>query len=180
MVCTAGDRSLVSAAGGIPSWTSRPGDRLIRRGVGVEPLSSEPTLGAGQPGAMRFPVVGIGSSAGGLEVLKKLLAATPADSGIAYVAVPHLDPAHASLLVPLLAKCTVMPVAEVQDGTRIEPDHVYVIPPNRLLTVRGGGLYLTEPIEAQAAYVSIDWFLQSLAEDQHELAICIILSGTGS
>jgi len=129
---------------------------------------------------MQFPVVGIGSSAGGLEVLKKLLAATPADSGIAYVAVPHLDPAHASLLVPLLAKCTVMPVAEVQDGTRIEPDHVYVIPPNRLLTVRGGGLYLTEPIEAQAAYVSIDWFLQSLAEDQHELAICIILSGTGS
>jgi len=144
------------------------------------PVPAEPAPSAAQPEASRFPIVGIGGSAGGLEALNKLFAAMPADSGIAFVLVPHLDPAHASLMVPVLAKSTAMPVSEVQQGMRIEPNHVYVIPPNRLLTVRAGVLYLTEPVEAHASYAAIDWFLRSLAEDQREHAICILLSGTGS
>ncbi len=143
-------------------------------------MRAEPAATAVEPGSLRFPIVGIGASVGGLDALKKLFAATPPDSGIAFVVVPHLDPAHASLMVSLLAKSTAMQVSEVQEGTRIEPNHVYVIPPNRLLTVSAGVLYLTEPVETHAAYTSIDWFLRSLAEDQHENAICILLSGTGS
>jgi two-component system CheB/CheR fusion protein len=123
--------------------------------------------------------VGIGASAGGLEALKKLFAAVPPDSGIAFVVVPHLDPAHASLMVSLLAKSTALPVSEVWEGMQVEPNHVYVIPPNRLLTVRAGALYLTQPAETRVAYTSIDWFLRSLAEDRREYAICILLSGTG-
>lgn len=128
----------------------------------------------------RCPVVGIGASAGGLEVLRKLLSAMPADSGMAFVLVPHLDPAHASVMAALLAKCTAMPVVEVQDGRRVEPNHVYVIPPNEYLSISGGALHLTAPPAADRAYASLDWFLRSLAEDCRERAICIILSGTGS
>ena len=144
------------------------------------PSPAARTPAAGQSAVSRFPIVGIGASAGGLDALKKLFAAMPPDTGIAFVVVPHLDPAHASLMVSLLAKSTAMPVSEVQEGMPIEASHVYVIPPNRLLTIRAGVLYLTEPVETHGAYTSIDWFLRSLAEDQHEYGLCMLLSGTGS
>ncbi len=142
------------------------------------PGETSPTTSA--PTWPRFPVVGIGASAGGLEALKKLFAAMPPDSGLAFVLVPHLDPAHESLMAPLLARCTAMPVMEAQDGMRIEVDHVYVIPPNEYLGVSAGALYLTKPGILHGAYASLDLFLRSLAEDLQEYAICIILSGTGS
>jgi two-component system CheB/CheR fusion protein len=142
--------------------------------------SAEASRVARDTDSSRVAIVGIGASAGGLEALKKFLAAMPRDSGMAFVLVPHLDPAHESLMVPLLARCTAMPVLEVTEGMRAEANHVYVIPPGRYLGIRAGALYLTGPFEAHPAYASLDWFLRSLAQDQQEHAICIILSGTGS
>src|SRR5882672_10204693 len=128
----------------------------------------------------RVAVVGIGASAGGLEALKKFFEAMPRSSGMAFVLVPHLDPAHESLMVPLLAKCTAMPVLEAREGLRPAPDHVYIIPPNKFLGMKDGELHLSELSDPHRSYTSIDWFLRSLAQDQQEHAICIILSGTGS
>jgi len=104
----------------------------------------------------------------------------PIDSGMVYMLVPHLDPRHESLMVGLLAKYTTMPVSEAVEGARVERDHVYVIPPNRYLAISDGVLRLTGPVERGAGQTAIDSFLRSLAEDQQEKAICIVLSGTGS
>src|SRR5882672_9755174 len=151
-----------------------------RTGASARPMSPEPQRASSPAEAPRVAVVGIGASAGGLEALKKFFEAMPRDSGMAFVLVPHLDPAHESLMVPLLAKCTAMPVLEAREGMRAEADHVYIIPPNRFLGMKGGNLHLTGLADPHRAYASIDWFLRSLAEDQQEHAICIILSGTGS
>ncbi len=125
-----------------------------------------------------YPIVGIGASAGGLEALKKLFAAMPLDSGLAFIVVPHLDPGHASMMVPLLAACTAIPVSETLPEALIEPNHVYVIPPNRYLSIAEGRCLLDGPVERSQAV--LDLFLQALAEDQKDNAICIILSGTGA
>ncbi|MBW8459042.1 MAG: PAS domain-containing protein [Thiobacillus sp.] len=125
-------------------------------------------------------VVGIVASAGGLEAFKQFLQAMPADSGMAFVLIPHLDPKHESLMAPLLSKQTAMPVAEATDGQRLAADHVYVIPPNHYLTLLKGVIQLSAPPERGAGLTAIDPFLRSLAADQQERAICIILSGTGS
>jgi PAS domain S-box-containing protein len=126
------------------------------------------------------PMVGIGASAGGLDAFKKFFSAMPADSGIAFVLVPHLDPAHESLMVELLARHTTMPVVEAENDLPVEADHVYIIPPNKYMTIHGGVLRLTGPVERRTSQTSIDLFLRSLADDQQERSICIILSGTGS
>jgi two-component system CheB/CheR fusion protein len=126
------------------------------------------------------PVAGIGASAGGLDAFKKLFAAMPRDSGIAFVLVPHLDPAHESLMVELLARHTKMLVAEAENNMPVKANHVYIIPPNKYMTIHGGILRLTGPVERRTSQTSIDMFLRSLADDQQERSICIILSGTGS
>jgi two-component system CheB/CheR fusion protein len=128
----------------------------------------------------RSPVAGIGASAGGLDAFKEFFAAMPPDSGIAFVLVPHLDPSHESLMVELLARHTTMPVVEAANDMPVEANHVYVIPPNKYMTIHGGILRLTGPVERHISQTSIDLFLRSLADDQHERSICIILSGTGS
>ena len=132
--------------------------------------------------AARLPqaVVGMVASAGGLEAFKQFFQAMPADSGMAFVLIPHLDPKHESLMAPLLAKQPAMPVAEARDGQRIETDHVYVIPPNRYLTLHQGIVQLSAPPEHGAGQTAIDPFLRSLAADQQERAVCIVLSGTGT
>jgi two-component system CheB/CheR fusion protein len=91
---------------------------------------------------MSFPIVGIGASAGGLESLSELLARVPADTGMAYVFVQHLDPAHNSRLVEILSKRAEFAVEQAREGTKILPDHMYVIPPNTTLTMGGGVLHL--------------------------------------
>lgn len=126
------------------------------------------------------PIVGIGASAGGLNALKKLLRAMPVDSGMAFVLVPHLDPTHESLMAELLARETTMPVVEVQDGTVVSSNRVYVIPPNKYLTLSEGVLRLSTPPQPRGLQTAIDSFLRSLAVDQHERSIGIVLSGTGS
>jgi two-component system, chemotaxis family, CheB/CheR fusion protein len=126
------------------------------------------------------PVAGVGASAGGLDAFKKLFAAMPVDSGVAFVLIPHLDPTHESLMVELLARCTPMPVVEARDGMTVEANRVYILPPNKYMTISGETLRLTGPIERGGPQTSIDIFLRSLAQEKREKAICIILSGTGS
>lgn len=126
-----------------------------------------------------FPVVGIGASAGGIEALIKLFDAMPADIGMAFVIVLHLDPTHESQLANLLGQHTEMPVAEISDGMSIEPDHVYVIAPDSSLTVERGRLRLKAPAEPRGHRHPVDVLFESLADDQQERAICIVLSGTG-
>jgi two-component system CheB/CheR fusion protein len=126
------------------------------------------------------PIVGVGASAGGFEAFKELLKALPSDTGQAFVLVQHLDPGHESLLAKLLAKATAMPVAEVVEGMAVEPNHVYIIPPNKTMEIKNGTLHLMPRGEPTAQHLPIDHFLRSLAEDQGNRAIGVILSGTAS
>lgn len=128
----------------------------------------------------QFPVVGIGASAGGLDAFKKFFSAMPCDSGMAFILIPHLDPSHRSLMVELLARQTAMKVCEAEEGAMIEPNCVYIIPPNKYLSVKNGRLHLTGPTERRGLPTALDGFFRSLAEDQQERAIGIVLSGTGS
>lgn len=126
------------------------------------------------------PIVGIGASAGGLEAFEQFFHAVPTDSNMAFVLIPHLDPSHASLLTEILQRATTMPVIEALDQLLVEPNHVYIIPPNRDMEIFHGKLQLTVPNVPRGQRLPIDAFLRSLAEDQQENAIGIILSGTGS
>ena len=128
----------------------------------------------------RFAVVGMGASAGGLEALEEFFQKMPADSGMAFVVVQHLDPTHDDMLAELLQRNTTMPVRRVQDGMTVEPDHVYVIPPNRDLSVLHGVLYLLEQATTRGPRLPIDFFFRSLAEDMRERSVGVILSGMGS
>jgi two-component system CheB/CheR fusion protein len=129
-----------------------------------------------------FPVVGIGASAGGLEALETFLQHVPAGSGAAYVVVQHLDPSHTGMLPGLLQRTTSMPVLEAHDGLRVERDHVYVIPPNKDLSLLHGTLHLLPLPHAshRGRVLPVDFFFRSLAEDQQELSIGVILSGAGT
>ncbi len=132
------------------------------------------------PDTPRFPIVGIGASAGGLEALELFLKNVPPNCGMAFVIVQHLDPTHKGIMVELLQRTTFMPVAQVIDRMKIKPDHVYVIPPNRDLSILHGVLHLLEPVAPRGLRLPIDFFLRSLAEDQQEHSIGVILSGMGS
>ncbi|WAS99244.1 chemotaxis protein CheB [Nannocystis punicea] len=134
-------------------------------------------LGNSEERSALCPVVGIGASAGGLEALEQLFAHVPPEPGVAFVVVSHLAPHLPSLMPELLAKQTALPVSAAEDGARVEPDHVYIIPPNAALTLEHGALRL----EARDDRTNlIDTFLRSLAEERGERAIGVILSGTGS
>jgi two-component system CheB/CheR fusion protein len=127
-----------------------------------------------------FPIIGIGASAGGLEAFELFFKTMPADSGMAFVLIPHLDPGHASMLSDILQRNTTMPVHEAQDLIPIEANHVYIIPPNKDMAIFHGTLNLSVPEKARGLRLPIDSFFRSLAEDQGERAICVILSGSGS
>lgn len=127
-----------------------------------------------------FPIVGLGASAGGLEAFEQFFRHTPADSGMAFVLVSHLDPSHASILTEIVQRTTSMPVVEAEDQMPVTPNRVYVIPPNREMTIFDSTLQLSVPTLAHGQRMPIDGFLRSLAEDQAEKAIGIILSGTGT
>ena len=125
-------------------------------------------------------IVGIGASAGGLEAFSSFFASTGPDTGMAYVLVQHLSPDHKSMLADLLSKSTSMPVIEAVDGVQVTANRVFVIPPDATMTISGGHLQVVKPAPPRHTRRPIDTFLQSLAADQGENAICIILSGTGS
>lgn len=133
-----------------------------------------------KPMTNRFPVVGVGASAGGLEAFKELLGALPLNTGMAFVFVQHLDPTHESLISEILTRTTKLPVHEIEDGVHIEPNQVYIIPPNKDLTVKDGRLNLLVRKETNNQHLVIDSFFQSLAHDQKSRAIGVVLSGTAS
>src|SRR5688572_2861100 len=126
-----------------------------------------------------FPIVGIGASAGGLDAFKKLLRAIPEKSGMAYVLVQHLAPEHESVLPELLRKVSKIPVSEIEDSVKLHPDHVYVIPPNKILTTVDGYLKLS-PRDSIKTHLIIDVFFTSLASVHESRAVGILLSGSGS
>lgn len=127
-----------------------------------------------------FPIVAIGTSAGGLEALGQFLAHVPAGSGMAFVIVQHLDPDHAGMLPELLQRVTPMVVLQARNRMKVKPDGVYVIPPNRDLSILHDRLVLLEPVAPRGLRLPIDLFFRALADDRREQAIGVILSGMGS
>lgn len=138
-----------------------------------------PAVSSGRPG---FPVVGIGASAGGLAAVESFLSGIPKDSatGMAFVLVQHLAPDHKSLMVELIRRYTRMEVMEAENGMAIRPDCAYIIPPNRDMAIFNGSLQLFEPSAPRGQRLPIDFFFRSLAQDQKDRAVCVVLSGTGS
>jgi two-component system, chemotaxis family, CheB/CheR fusion protein len=126
-----------------------------------------------------FPVVGVGASAGGLEAFKRLIRAVPESSGMAYILVQHLEPNHESMLTEILQKATSIPVEEITDNVHVEPNHIYIIPSNKLLTAYDGRLRL-QPRPKDKKSLPIDLFFTSLAEVHGSHAIGVVLSGTAS
>lgn len=129
-----------------------------------------------------FPTVGIGASAGGLAAFQDFFTGMPTapPPGMAFVLVQHLAPDHKSILSELIQRHTPLQVFEVADGMTVQPNCVYIIPPNRDMAFLNGALHLLEPTEPHGHRLPIDFFFRSLAQDQHERAICIVLTGTGS
>ena len=127
-----------------------------------------------------FLIVGVGTSAGGLDACRKLLRALPDSAGMAFVLVQHLDPNHESLMVDLLAGYTSMTVRQAANGMPIEREHLYVIPPGTYLSVGGGLLHLSPPPVRHGARLPFDHLLHSLAADYGARAACVVLSGTGT
>ena len=146
--------------------------RLLRT-ASVAPL---PT--AAIPSA--FPIVGLGASAGGLEALEAFLKHVPAGCGLAFVIVQHLDPTHKGIMPELLQRGTAMKVVQVKDRTKVRPDCVYVIPPNKDMSILHGVLHLLEPSAPRGLRLPIDFFFRALAEDQREHSVGVILSGMGT
>ena len=164
------------AAGG-----GRSRARPARKGAGTDERAEKP---AGSERAATpdgsFLVVGIGGSAGALPALRDLLGRLPTDGGMAFVVLTHQAPRTPSLLPEILAKCTEMAVRELADGTRIEPDRVYVAPPGRYVAIQNGVLRLEQAVERGHPPLPIDSFFRSLARDREDLAVGIVLSGTGA
>jgi two-component system, chemotaxis family, CheB/CheR fusion protein len=132
------------------------------------------------PNSNGFPIVGIGASAGGLEALEQFFSNMPVNSGMAFVVIQHLDPTHQGLLAELIQRITKMPVVTATDRLLVEPDSVYIIPPNRSMSILNGALHLFEPAEPRGLRLPVDLFFRSLADDRNEQSIGIILSGMGS
>jgi chemotaxis methyl-accepting protein methylase len=127
-----------------------------------------------------FPIVGLGTSAGGLEALEHFLSHVPKGSGLALVIVQHLDPTRKGIMPELLQRHTGMKVIQVKDRTLVQPNCVYVIPPNKDMSLLHGVLHLLEPTSPRGLRLPIDFFLRSLAQDRQEHSIGVILSGMGS
>ena len=130
-------------------------------------------------GPTTFPIIGVGASAAGLEAFSKMLKALPEDTGMAFVLVQHLAPTHASALAEILGRVTKIPVTQVRDQSKVEPNHVYVIPPDRSMILVGGVLQLLQR-EVHGIHHPIDQFFRSLAQEQKHQAIGVVLSGTAS
>jgi two-component system CheB/CheR fusion protein len=157
------------------------------------PATNQPTVRTRQPDRLAqpvdaqqpaprlpFPVVGMGASAGGLEAFGDFFKAMPPTGGMAFVLIQHLPPERESMLVEILSKRTEMPVSQVEEGLKVEVNHVYVIRPGRTMTIRDGALHLGDPVEQPGHRRPVDDFFRSLAEEQRERAICIVMSGMGS
>jgi two-component system, chemotaxis family, CheB/CheR fusion protein len=144
------------------------------------PLNQRKETGFGTFKDNKFPIVGIGASAGGLEALEQFFGNMQELSGMAFVVIQHLDPTHPGIMPELLQRITKMRVFQATERLKVMPNCVYVIPPNKSLSLLNGSLYLFDPVETRGLRLPVDYFFRSLAEDQHEKSIGIILSGMGS
>ena len=134
------------------------------------------------PRASRRPayIVGMGGSAGALEAFEQFFSHMPSDSGLAFVLVTHMDPTHKGMMPELLGRCTTMPVVQVEESMPVRPNRVYIIPPNKDMSILHGMLHLLEPSAPRGTRAPIDLFLRHLAEDQEDRAIAVIMSGMGT
>ena len=130
--------------------------------------------------AESFPIVGIGASAGGLEALEQFLSHVPGNSGAAFVVIQHLDPTRENMIPEILQRSTPMKVTQAKDRARVRPNCVYVIPPNKDIALLHGKLHLLEPASPRGQRLPIDYFFRSLAEDQRQRSVGVILSGMGT
>lgn len=130
--------------------------------------------------AGKFPIVCIGASAGGLDAFEQFLGNVPENSGMAYIIIQHLDPTQQGMLPELLQRICKMQVSQVKDRMTVKPNKVYVIPPNKSMSILKGVLYLFDPVETRGLRLPIDFFLNSLGDDQKEYGVGVILSGMGS
>jgi two-component system, chemotaxis family, CheB/CheR fusion protein len=142
-----------------------------------DPFSSELLDGSAEK---EFLVVGLGASAGGITALRDFFANVPADSGMAYVVILHLSPDHDSQLATVLQQVASIPVTQVEGNVRVEPDHAYVIPPNRSMAMTAGFLILSDVTSTEARRAPVDIFFRTLAEVNGPRAVSVILSGTGA
>src|SRR5215831_13176442 len=133
-----------------------------------------------EPSDAAITIVGVGASAGGLESFSALLQSLPKSPGVAIVFVQHLAPQHESALVPLLSGQSALPVTQAKHGMDVEPNHVYVIPPNSQMVIVGRTLHVNARPEDRTQYTPVDAFLSSLAESSGPRSICVVLSGTAS
>ena len=124
--------------------------------------------------------MGIGASAGGLESLERFFTNVPIDSGMGFVVIQHLSPDFKSMMDELLARHTAAPICRAEEGVTVEPNHIYLMPPNKEMIVSAGKLHLTDKDPKQSLTLPIDHFFRSLAQDRGESAVACILSGTGS
>jgi two-component system CheB/CheR fusion protein len=127
-----------------------------------------------------FPIVGIGASAGGLDALEQFFHNVPVNSGVAFVVVQHLDPTHVCILPELLQRITALKVIQVSDHQKVQPNCVYIIPPNKSMSMLNGVLHLFEPVESRGFRLPVDIFFRSLADDLQDKSIGVVLSGMGS
>ena len=160
----------------MPTMKKPSGPKMRKKGPAA-PVPPKPLLPRTQNA---FPIVGIGASAGGLEALELFLKHVPEGSGMAFVIVQHLDPTHKGIMVELLQRTTSMPVVQVRDRLKVAPDRVYVIPPNKDMSILHGVLHLLEPAAPRGLRLPIDFFFRSLADDCQARSIGVILSGMGS
>src|SRR6185436_17993161 len=159
-----------------PARSRIPGQRSPRKAESHVGATAVPEKRGTPRLSAPFPIVGIGASAGGLEAFRQLLGALPADTGMAYVLVQHLHPKHESILAALLSKATRMTVSEVTGDVRVEPNHIYVIPPSEDIVLVEGVLKLVPRSRTGGSHMPIDSFLRTLAEGQGRQGIGVILS----
>src|SRR5512134_324501 len=159
---------------------SKKAEALPSTPIRAVPRLSPPLAGIPRMKRHSFPIVGIGASAGGLDAFQQLFAALPPQTGMAYVVVQHMDPKHGSMLREILARSARIPVMEATDAVMVKPDRIYVIPPNTNLAILHGTLSLMPRPESRGPHMPVDVFLRSLAQDQKEKAIGVVLSGTAS
>jgi two-component system CheB/CheR fusion protein len=153
--------------------TSKKGKKTAeKRGASLKPAGKA-------AGTKDFPIVGLGASAGGLEALEGFFTAMPADTGIAFVVIQHLDPRHKSIMAEILERHTKLTVRQVEDGMKVQPNTLYLNPPGLHVALMSGSLYLLDSSGMAGGTLPIDHFFKTLASDQGERSICIILSGTG-
>lgn len=137
-------------------------------------------LPSSQTGKTQFPIIGIGASAGGLEALEQFFENMPINNGMGFVVIQHLDPNHVGIMPELLQRITTMKVLQASDELKVKPNCVYVIPPNKSMSMLNGALHLFDPVESRGLRLPIDIFFRSLAEDRQDKSIGVILSGMGS